>query len=317
MRILSNTALSAAAVVLAALFTMGAGVGLLHAQPVLSDLWPNSDGTKWTYEFAGWDLGFEGSLATTWDGQASLTLAGTTTTAGGTAQNLVAVHDGAVTKPGPRLDPLYRNLWRARPDLRPAISQRLAKRSDTVDSQVDWVPLLLNGGFFMKLSDKIEMWQQDWDHATWTYLTDALAVGQMFTHQLIPELADDVFLHGTVQSVDAVIITPAGTFTNAVKIRYEIDYGVSDLLDPSGTSVLGTFQASTVGHVYYVPAVGPVDMLEEFTHYVSVDCSPLQCPQQILDQVGEVALHLTLQLGSGPVAVEERPWSFVKELYQE
>ena len=102
-----------------------------------------------------------------------------------------------------------------------------------------------------------------------------------------------------------------------MQISYEVDYGVSDLIDPAGTTIIGTVSSSTVGHVYYVPGVGPVDMLEEFTPFVSVDCSPQACPQEIQDRLGTVALHLTLQLGTGPEAVEQQPWSFVKKLYQE
>lgn len=293
----------------------------LQAQPVLSELWPNDDGTKWTFDFAGWDLPFpQGPLsesistADTWDGEATLTLAGTTETAGGTAQNLVGWHTAAVpAKPGLPLAALHRNLWRARPDLHRAIEAR-ASNGPKVNA-TDWIPLLLHEGFFMELADRIEMWQETWDHSTWTYLTDALGNGQMFTQQLVPELADDVFLHGTVESNSAMVTTPAGTFPNAVKIACEIDYGESDLLDEQMSSI-GTYRARTLGWVHYVPDIGPVDMQEEFIPYSEVDCGITPCPQEILDLVGEPFLHTTMQLTAGPVAVETRSWVEIKRLYR-
>jgi hypothetical protein len=286
------------------------------AQPTLESLWPNDDGIKWTYDFAGWDLGNPPMAASdTWDGEATLTLAGTTETPGGTAQNLVGWHTAATpATAGLHLTALQRNLWRARPDLHARIAAH-AKRQPPRLAAVDWVPVLLNPGPFMKLTDRIEMWQDVWDHPTWLYLTNSLGNGQMFTEQLLPELADDVFLHGTVADNNAMITTPAGVFNNAVKIDYEVDYGESTLLDEQAQPI-GTTHARTIGWVVYVPGVGPVDMQEEFIPYNQVDCSPGECPQEILDQVGDVFLHLTMQLNAGPVAVEEKPWGAVKQLYR-
>jgi hypothetical protein len=303
----------------AVLAVLALTAGPSWAQPTLESLWPNDDGIKWTYDFAGWDLGNPPVTSNdTWDGEATLTLAGTTATPGGTAQNLVGWHSAstsaASTKTGPLLSPLQRNLWRARPDLREAIVARARRQPPRVAAE-DWVPLLLHPGYFMKLTNRIEMWQDVWDHSTWTYLTDALGIGQMFTHQLIPELADDVFLYGTVADNDAMVTTPAGVFTNAVRIDYEIDYGESPLLDEQAQPI-GTNHARTTGWVVYVPDVGPVDMQEDFIPYDVVDCSPGECPQEILDQVGDVFLHLTMQLTAGPVAVEEIPWGAVKQLYR-
>ena len=309
MRTAPGTASAMAAVVFAALVIMSSGAKLLYAQPALSDLWPNGDGTKWTYDFAGWDTG------STWDGEATLTLAGTTNTSGGTAQNLVGWHDGPVAKPGLRLDSLHRNLWLARPDLREAIEAKARNHPNRVAAAPTWHPLLLHPGFFMKLSNQIEMWQESLDHSTWIYLTRSLWVGAEFTYQLVPDLADDVFLHGTVESNSATVTTAAGTFDNAVKVAYEIDYGESVGTDETGQP-WGTLVSKTVGHVHYVPDVGPVDTLEEFIPFASVDCGLLPCSQEILDQVGQVFLHMTLNLNAGPVGVEEKRWGAVKQLYQ-
>lgn len=299
------------------LVLLALAAGSSWAQPTLESLWPNDDGTKWTYDFAGWDLPFPAGLpgADTWDGEATLTLAGTTQTAGGPAQNLVGWHTEAVpSKPGLPISSLMRNVWRARPDLREAIAEK-ARREPASAAAQNWVPILLHEGYFMKLADRIEMWQPTWTHSTWTYVTDALGNGQMFSQQLIPELANDVFLYGNVASNNAMVTVPAGTFPNAVKISYIVDYGVSDLLDEQGQTI-GTYRSRTLGWVHYVPEVGPVDMQEEFIPYSEADCGVPACPQEIVDQIGEPYLHLTLQLTAGPVAVEEKPWGAVKQLYR-
>ena len=72
------------------------------------------------------------------------------------------------------------------------------------------------------------------------------------------------FLYGTVLSTNATVTTAAGTFGNAVKVSYVIDYGESEGTDPSGQP-WGTFVSNTVGHVYYVPHVGPELMEFEMT----------------------------------------------------
>ena len=309
----TTTAPTGVVVFLATVFAIGASASLSQAQD-LSDLWPNGDGTKWTYEFTGWERGSDPlTISRTWNVEATLTLAGTENTAGGIAQKLVGWHAAISGKPGPQMNALLTNLWRARPDLRDAIRDYVSNHPNEVASSANWLPNLLHDGLFMKLPNKIEMWQASWDHSTWTYLTDALSVGQKFTHQLVPELADNVFLHGTVGAVDATITTPAGTYANAVKVLYEIDYGVTDMTDETGTK-FGTIQTLTLGHVYYVPHVGPVDSSEEWIPYAVVDCSPLQCPLEVLDRVGVAWYQYNLSLQSGPVGVKERPWSFVMKL---
>jgi len=287
------------------------------AQPALDTLWPNANGTKWTYDFQGWDLGMPPAPPGNWDGEATLTLAGTSQTAGGTAQNLVGWHtqETAPAKAATlSLPPLYRNLWNARPDLHAAITARMQEPGRVGKTAEGWVPLLLHEGFFMKLSDRIEMWQPSWDHSTWIYLTDALGNGQMFSKQLIPELANDVYLYGTVASNNASVTVPAGTFPNAVKITYLIDYGLSQVVNDLGQPI-GTVRAHTTGWVHYVPGVGPVDMQEEFIPYSEVNCPAPEC-QSLRDQEGEVVLHLTMQLTAGPVAVEAKPWGAVKQLFR-
>lgn len=208
------------------------------------------------------------------------------------------------------LDPLLRNIWRARPDLRQAIEQRYAKSAGT---EVRY-PMLLHPGYFMKSSTSIQTWQPDWDHPTWTYLRDELYVGATFTHQLVPELADDVFLHGTVEALDATVMTPAGNFDDAVRLRYVIDYGWSEVVEEQGNPI-GRFRGETRGHVHYVPDVGPVDLLEDFLPFVEVDCDPNQCPHEWTDLLGVSIATAQMSLTRLPVGVEAATWTAVKRLF--
>ena len=279
-----------------------APVGVL-AQPTLESLWPNPDGLRWEYEFHITGI-INGKDFTS---PASLQLAGQVETPGGTAQILIGEHDGPPDlNPAPVRDPLLRAVWQARPDLRAAS----VARNDVSSGGSTWAPLLLHDGYFMKNAINIQMWQPSWNHPTWTYLTSDLGVGATFTQQLIPEIADDVFLHGTVSDIDATVSTIAGTFEHAVKMTYRIEYGWGDGL-PDGT--MARFRMETIGHVHYVPDVGPVDLREEFM-LLEIDCAPTTCPQEWQDRVGTSLQTITLSL-TGTVGVEARTWSQVKSLY--
>jgi hypothetical protein len=283
--------------------------GAAFAQPTLDSLWPNADGLRWEYEFSYTSV-IEPAFAT----PATLWLDGTVQTAGGTAQVLRGEHL-APSKPfdGPALDPLLAAIWRARPDLRVAIEARTG--ASPAGTSV-WWPLLLHSGYFMKNPTNIQMWQPDWDHPTWTYLTDDLTVGATFTHQLVPELADDVSLHGTVESIDASVTTADGTFEHAVRMGYVIDYGWSVATDEIG-NVLGMYRGETRGHVHFVPGIGPVALIEDYVMFAEIDCSPNTCPQEWVDQLGEIVQTFALSLTRRPVAVAQASWSNVKSLYRQ
>jgi hypothetical protein len=279
------------------------------SQPTLASLWPNPDGMRWDYRITASNSPDSSGNFTS---DAMLQLSGTAQTAGGTAQVLLAGH-GLAPLPaaaGGR-DPLLRSIWRARPDLRPAIEARYGKPTD----DRIWWPLLLHDGYFMKTAVSLQMWQPDWNHATWTYLHNDLRVGATFTHQLIPELADNVFLHGTVEAVDASVATLVGTFEHAVRMRYVIDYGWADRVDESGRWI-GRFRGETRGHVHFVPDLGPVEMLEDFLPYVEVDCGMNDCPPEWTAHLGESVQTLTLSLTRTPVSVVQASWSRVKALYE-
>jgi len=283
----------------------------LSAQPALDTLWPNADGIHWTYRIDATDTVDPGGNFTS---EAVLWFDGEVPTAGGPAQMLHGTHPvpagKAVRFPH---DPFLTQLWKARPDLRHAIATR-AGNGLTGDG-TGWYPLLLQDGYFMKSATNIQMWQPDWDHPTWTYLTDNLNPGAEFTQQLIPEIADNVFLHGTVEAVNAIVQTDAGVFNHAVRMRYVIDFGLTPATDEDGTPH-GLFRSETAGHVHFVPGVGPVELLEEFTPVAEVQCDDSGCPPAgVTDMVGQVVATLRLSLTSSTVSVQQRTWSEVKSLY--
>jgi len=280
------------------------------AQPTLDSLWPNADGTRFAYEFRRIDLMEEVGIA----GPAYLVLEGCHTTFGGEAQILLGEHPQSPTK-SDRLDPALPGvlsvIWRARPDLRETLTTRFA----AADKSEYWRPLFLHPGYFMKSTTSIQMWQDIWNHPTWTYLGGEPSVGASFTHQLLPEITDDIFLHGTVVAIDAVVTTVNGTYTNAVKVDYLVDLGISAYTDENGIE-LGTIHGEHTGHVIYVPGVGPVESIEEFMPFVWADFGTNNIPDEIDRWLGVVVETQSLSLAADPVAQASVSWDAVKLMYR-
>lgn len=287
------------------------GGSAVMAQPSLDSLWPNSDGMRFDYEYSYTDLQHDVSIG----GPAYLALNGYASTPGGEAQQLIGEHpytelDKHDQGP-PALPGLLAAVWRARVDLRPAIEARYSSSG----KRTYWQPLFLHDGYFMKTADRIEMWQDGWTHSTWTYLDGAPQIGTTFVHQLVPELADDIYLHGMLTSISATVETVSGTYHDAVKMDYVIDLGISELTDESGT-VLSMVHSEIRGHVFYVPEIGPVEMLQEMVPYVWVDCGDIPCSEEMMIWVGQVMEVTTLSLSRAPVANTDMNWSDIKAMYR-
>ena len=283
------------------------------AQPTMDQLWPNPDGLRLEYEYH-WSDAITGQSMVS---PAYLRLTGTVETAGGTAQYLLAGHDDLPPPPvgaAPPVGGFLGAVWRARPDLRTAIEHRITQTGK--DAAETWNPYLLHDGYFLKTATAVEMWQPDWDHATWTYLQSDISVGASFTHQLIPELASDIFLHGTVGAIGATVITPLTVYDDAVRVDYLIDMGQGVLMDEEGNAI-GTAHGEIRGHVHYVPGVGPVEMFEQFLPWETVDCGAGECPPgEWTGWVGQVVETESLAATAAPVPSEAVSWGEVKTLFR-
>ena len=161
---------------------------------------------------------------------------------------------------------------------------------------------------FRETGTHIGGWRDGIGDWSWWHLTDELFAGAGFTLQLVPDLASDVFLHGTVRGTNESVITGAGAWTNAVVVDYVVDAGEATITNESG-DVLGTLTSEIRGWVAYVPDVGPVASFED-ARILNVDC-PSGCPEETVD--GEVISHTELLLRELPVATETSTWGSIKQ----
>jgi hypothetical protein len=270
------------------------GTGTPVPDPTLDNLWPNADGASWTYALNErvwgdatvailYDTPDEVPSAPSLDEVAALLAdhphgsvesedAGTfalhfdgeiTTDSGMEGQNLVETLTWAA-KPGPprvlAADALLRRILAVRPDLRARAIQLGLRVADETGSRDGFAPLFLQGYAWLKTSEFIGSYGDLDQLLAWKYLESNLSIGHEFSQQLVPELADDVWLHARILSVGRVD-TPAGHFRKVLTCLYTIDYGimqVSSQQDP----LLGYARMLDYGTVSYAPAVGPVRSYE-------------------------------------------------------
>jgi len=156
-----------------------------------------------------------------------------------------------------------RTLSVARPDLARKLAAKwgtlIRTASTDAAASID-PPNFLFGYAWEKTSEYIGSYGDLNTQLAWRYLVANLRPGSSFVMQLIPDLADDVFLHARVLTGNSSR-TEFGTFRNAVRVLYLIDFGVSTLTDVDGNS-LGYFRVYSYGTVDYVPGVGPVASYE-------------------------------------------------------
>jgi hypothetical protein len=208
-------------------------------------------------------------------------------------------------------DPFLRQLWVARPDLRNRIIQAAADAPCPEYAPSGSHTLLLDGEFaFRKTPDEIAAWRCNLaDTRAWVWLVSDLTIGHQFTLQLVPDLATNVYLHGTIAAIEPATV-PAGTFSGCYRVDYVIDYGFSNCTDANGNTV-GTSRSETRGSVHYAPGAGPVKCTESFIPNAEVtgSCS-LQTP------VGEAAALASMQLDSAPTPTVRSTWGRVKAIYR-
>ena len=246
-------------------------------------LWPNQDGSWWQYdvvrrewgdnplhfystpeqvppapscvEVVPWvDVPFDPRYGTSESLSYELRFSGLVTTESGvTRQNLQETLVGG-TSSQRTAGSLWRMLTLARPELRARLQQRGALADTTHESAMP----MLHGYAWEKTSQWIGTYGDLDTLLAWKYLEPTVTPGHEFTHQLVPSLSDDVFLHARIVGSHPVT-TPAGTFT-ATRCVYVIDYGIGTGTDSQGQ--LGFYRYYDFGCVDYVDDRGPVAAYE-------------------------------------------------------
>ena len=141
------------------------------------------------------------------------------------------------------------------------------------------IPLFLHGGAWEITEDHIGLYGDIDRLLAWKFLERDLSVGHEFKHQLVPSLADDVFLHCKILQ-RRIAGTATGIFDNALVCLYAIDYGIAVVhtLNPLDDDYYRIFDYGTVT---YVPGIGPVECCERLLNDVSP--GSLCCVERILD----------------------------------
>ncbi|MGD8628762.1 MAG: hypothetical protein PVH52_06740 [bacterium] len=116
-------------------------------------------------------------------------------------------------------------------------------------------PMLIHGGIWEKNDAWIGTYCEIDTNLCWKFLEEDLTVGSEFTHQLIPGLADNVFMHCKVLSMGNVRIGGL-VYPNALECAYIVDYGVTWTDLPPGHT--GYYRVYDYGVVVYAPEVGPI-----------------------------------------------------------
>src|SRR5262245_22766849 len=285
-------------------------VGILAAAPgmaqppTMAELWPNEDGRSWIYSQHYQDLqtpeDVQNHTRIFFDGTIAIPTATDLL-----PQYLRQVAIGAspgITSGAVLADPLLRQLWVARPDLRTTIRNAVANGSCPVTRAPDTYSLLLGGELpYRKTADEIAAWRCGViDTRAWLWLVSDLTIGHEFTLQLVPDIANDVFLHGTIAAIEPVTVG-AGTFADCVRVDYVVDYGLSECVDTGGTPT-GTSRSETRGHVHYAPGIGPVESSEDFIPFAELTgtCGP--------EGVGEVSVSVTRKVDNVPQPPRRSGW---------
>jgi hypothetical protein len=210
---------------------------------------------------------------------------GTTTTASGAAgQNLdetvYSIFDtGPVFTGGSPETAFLSRLLVARPDLKETIMPHIARSAAAhgepaggrFQTGVDALkasptapgpslplqirPYLIHGGAWRKTAEWIGTYGDIDTLLAWKFLESELDPGHEFSHQLVPSLTDDVYLHCHVVDMSSYQ-SEIGELEKAVLCHYVIDYGIGFVDDIyQGT---GYYRVFDYGRVIYAPSVGPV-----------------------------------------------------------
>lgn len=140
----------------------------------------------------------------------------------------------------------------------------------------------------------------------WSYLEIDAEPGRAFRLQIVPAIADSVFLDGVVAGTTG-ISTPAGSFAAAVRVRYVIDFGWSALPGRPGDAI----HAVTRGEMFFAPGVGPVLARETFVPAWETRGTPPAAPFD--SSFAELQL---LAYVPTPTRVQDASWSAIKRRFR-
>jgi hypothetical protein len=136
----------------------------------------------------------------------------------------------------------------------------LFRRLDRSVVQTILGPRLIHGGAWEKTASWIGTYGVLDQRLAWKFLTSDLSQGAEFTYQLVPVLADDVFLHCLIHE-RLNEETEIGMFAKSLDCWYIVDFGIFEAKDSLG-NLLGYFKQYDCGRVVYSPGIGPVYSFE-------------------------------------------------------
>jgi hypothetical protein len=252
-------------------------------RPTMANIWPHADGTAWTFEgaarrsevplpvkaaevptmdelHAALAEPIPGIVTDVLEGLYRMELDGMITTeSGATGQKVVQTFFQEEDPSSAGVDPLLALVARARPDLRPAIAARCGLEAKDF-GEVSQGPYFLGGYCFSAEEDGYYGYGDiDQDHS-WVYLAEGVAVGTEFSLQLVPALADDVWLTGKVWSLGDRTVSGVD-YANVLEVMYLVDMGMTTVTDETG-NLVGTMHPYIYGHSFFVPDLGPVAGVE-------------------------------------------------------
>jgi hypothetical protein len=184
---------------------------------------------------------------------------GVVTTESGATGQMVAetffIDPDDYTKSSADVDPVLAMVWQARPDLRPVMAARYGMTEKAVE-QIIMAPYFL-GGYAFAYEDSGYFGYGDLDqNHSWVYLEGDLSVGSEFSLQLVPGLADDIWLYGRIWGVGDLTVNGIA-YENVLECMYVVDMGIQTATDESG-EVIGTSHNYMYGNSFFETELGPV-----------------------------------------------------------
>jgi hypothetical protein len=161
--------------------------------------------------------------------------------------------------------PLLRTILRGRPDLAEKAQRLYPKLMADLETQKrilqsDILPLFLFGYAWEKTDEHIGTYGDLDQQLAWKFLEADLDPGHSFSFQLVPSLADDVWLH--VQVWRELSYEIGGqSYAKCIEVFYVLDNGILTQTNEQG-EVIGSYRAFNAGTILYAPGLGPLHVLE-------------------------------------------------------